>query len=159
MRNLAGALRASALVAASALGSCTAPPPQHLEQEFLLERDLADVRGVLERTLKNLDLVVVSTGTRPGMLEVRAATASGAELVVTLEQVTARATQVEVLAPDNKHYASWLAGKLMEQLTDGVNALPRSGPSQAHALSPEVRYRLVQLGYLSAPADGADEQR
>src|SRR5262245_969856 len=109
MRNFAPALRASALLAAAALSGCTAPPPQHLEQEFLLERDLAAVRGVLEQTLKDLDLVVVSTGTRPGALEYRAATASGAELVVTLEQVTSQATQVEVLAPDNKHYASWLA--------------------------------------------------
>ena len=118
------ALRAAALLAAAALCGCTAPPPQPSGPELLLERDLDSVRGVLEQTLRQLDLFVVSTGTRPGGIEVRAATASGAALLVRLDQVTEQATQVEVLAPGSGHFASWLAGKLTDRLAAGVKALP-----------------------------------
>lgn len=98
----------------------------------MFDQPLAELQPRVPPALDRLGVTVERQEQGKGKLSFHASSASGLDVLVQLEAVTTRRTQVAVWVYGHSNYGDWLATEIADQIEKDVNAA-MEGASQAAA--------------------------
>lgn len=106
------------------LTGCAAYPDKHFfdpQDTRILEQPLSVIQPCVPRALEELGVTVDSEDTARGKLTFRATSASGLEVMIKLEAMTSKKTQLAVYVYGYSNFGDWLAIEIADAITDEVD--------------------------------------